>query len=117
VHASSIAADMSKSRPSAIANGDVSSDAATEWHASSQDELFVARLGPVLDWWLLGEFVRVASCGTTFRYMRSYGTVTSMVPRYGHLRSNGFDWLEVFLQKNRKKGTLITSWYTLCGSA
>jgi len=37
------------------------------------------------------------------------GTVTSTVPRYGHLRSNGFDWLKVFLQKNRKKGTLITS--------
>jgi hypothetical protein len=38
-----------------------------------------------------------------------FGTVTSTVPRYGHLRSNGFDWLKVFLQKNRKKGTLITS--------
>jgi hypothetical protein len=37
------------------------------------------------------------------------GTVTSTVPRYGHLRSNGFDWLKVFLQKNKKKGTLITS--------
>jgi len=47
----------------------------------------------------------------------SDGTVTSTVPRYGQLRSNGFDWLKVFLQKNRKKGTLMTSWYTLCGSA
>jgi len=45
------------------------------------------------------------------------GTVTSTVPRYGHLRSNGFDWLKVFLQKKRKKGTMVTSWYTLCGSA
>jgi len=54
VHASSITADMSKSRPSAKANGNES-----------------ARLGPVLDWWLLGEFDHVASCGTTFRYMRS----------------------------------------------
>jgi hypothetical protein len=46
-----------------------------------------------------------------------FGTVTSTIPRYGHPRSNGFDWLKVFLQKYRKKGTLITSWYTLCGSA
>ena len=50
-------------------------------------------------------------------WFEAAGTVTSTVPRYGHLRSNGFDWLKVFLQKNRKKGTLITSWYTLCGSA
>jgi len=69
VHASSIAADMSKSRASMMAKGSESAAAATEWHASSQDESFVARLGPVLDWWLLGEFDHVASCGTTFRYM------------------------------------------------
>ena len=53
----------------------------------------------------------------TLTGLKNRGTVTSTVPRYGHLRSNGFDWLKVFLQKNRKKGTLMTSWYTLCGSA
>ena len=52
-----------------------------------------------------------------YHFLRSNWYCTSTVPRYGHLRSNGFDWLKVFLQKNRKKGTLITSRYTLCGSA
>ena len=79
VHASSIAADVSKSRPSMMAKGNESSETATEWHASSQDELFVARLGPVLDWWLLGEFDHVASCGTTFRYMRSCNFIMFVV--------------------------------------
>ena len=62
------------------------------------------------------EEARVADVGATVEeYVTSFtayanrGTVTSTVPRYGHLRSNGFDWLKVFLQKNRKKGTLITS--------
>ena len=44
-----------------------------------------------------------------YHFLRSNWYCTSTVPRYGHLRSNGFDWLKVFLQKNRKKGTLITS--------
>jgi len=61
VHASSIAAEISKSIPSTKAG-------AVESNDSSQDEAFAARLGPVLDWWLLGEFDHVASCGTTFRY-------------------------------------------------
>lgn len=64
VHASSIVAEISKSSPSSL-----KADAPEEI-GSSQDELFAARLGPVLDWWLLGEFDQVASCGTTFRYAR-----------------------------------------------
>ena len=64
VHASSILAEISKSSPSSLKRN------APEEIGSSQDELFAARLGPVLDWWLLGEFDQVASCGTTFRYAR-----------------------------------------------
>jgi hypothetical protein len=37
--------------------------------ALPEDGAFAARLGPVLDWWLLGEFDHVASCGTTYRFI------------------------------------------------